>query len=333
MAPRKPKAAKETPSSSLVTALKFISLAQREVGTPQRTYCQLGGGFATSSDGILSASHKIEEDLEARPHTSKLIAALSHCGKRLSITQLENNLLAIRSGKYFANVPCHDDEFTPFTPDPPTVALGDTIKSGFSQIAHLAQEGAQTVYTSSILLRSGSMLATNGMVALEYWHGLDLPTMIVPKIFVSAVCSVNKKLVGMGASASSLTFWFDDESWLKTQLFTEAWPNMDTIFTMPTIPVAELPVKFFEALRAIEDFSEEGREKGSCWLSEHGISSHKNRSEGASYELAGLGAGTYAIRQLKHIESSCKQIAFGEHCAWFFGDSVRGVIMGVQDGE
>jgi hypothetical protein len=318
-----------TDTLTLIDALKFISLAQHEKGSPLKTYCQLSDGFATSSDGILTASHKIEEDLEARPHTTKLIAALTNCGKNLSITQLENNVLAIRSGKYFAHVPCHDDEISKFVPDQPVCPISNSIKEGFAHIGHLSQEAAATVYQSSILLRSGSMISTNGIACLEYWHGIDLPTIVVPKSFVSAICKINKPLVNLGFSQSSVTFWFDDESWLKTQLFADPWPDIDQALNMAELSIIKRPLVFYKALRAVEDFVEDGREKGVVYLSEYGISSHLNRTEGACYDMKNLGEIALSIRQLKNIETSCDQIAFDKHRLFFFGDKVRGVLMGV----
>lgn len=328
--PRKPK---EAQSSSLVTALKFISAAQRDAGSPMRVFCRLKDGYAMASDGILTACHKIEEDLDARPHTGKLLSALSHCGKNLSITQLENNQLAIKSGKFFAHVPCcAEDDLPEFEPDQPIAPIDDNIKTGFKRIAHLAQEGAQTIILSSILLSTGSMRATNGSVILEFWHGLSLPTLAIPKIFASAVSGVASPLVQFGFSASSVTFWFEDGSWLKSQLFAEQWPDLGDVFGPGQVSTPfPLPAKFYEALRSVEDFCVDGAEKGIVWISPEGISSHKNFKDGASYQLPGLYNGVFAVRQLKNIEGCCEKIYFQDHSAYFWGDKVRGIIMGVQD--
>ena len=317
--------------SNLVTALKFISLAQRDSNNnPFKEYCQLSNGFVTSCDGILTASHKIEEDLEARPHTAKFIAALNNCGKNLSITQLENTLV-VRSGRYSAKVPCHDAETAKFEPDQPQVAISDVLKTAFSAIQHLANDAGTSVHESSILIKSGSMIATNGSTALEYWHGLDLPTIAVPKSFTMSICKIKKPLISAGFSNSTATFWFEDESWVKTQLFVDAWPDVAAAFNMPNLPILELPKSFYKALGAVEEFAEDGREKGFVRISEQGISSHKDVDDGAFFELPGLGALTVGIRQLKHIENSCKTLAFGEYRIYFFDDNVRGVLKGIKD--
>ena len=326
------KKVKESKSQSLIDALKFVAVAQRDTNNPLRAYCKIADHRISASDGIITASHKIEEDLEALAHTAKLISALSNCRKAVSITQMANNTLTIKSGKYFAVVPCHGSEISDFSPDEPTVDLSNEIKDGFSAIAHLAQEGAQSVMTSSILLQSGSMVSTNGAVVLEYWHGLTLPTLIVPKVFASAVASIQKNIAKLGFGASSLTIWFEDDSWLKTQIFAEPWQDMSAAFVFQGTP-KDLPKDFFTGLRAIEDFCEDGREKGSVYLSPEGIHSHRDKTEGASYSVSGLTSGCYNIRQLKNIEKCCERIVFGEHQTWFFGDGVRGVIMAVADGE
>jgi hypothetical protein len=322
----------KTESSKLIEALKFVSLAQHEKGSALKTFCQLSNGFATSSDGILTACHTIEEDLEARPHTLKLIAALNNCGKNISITQLEGNAITIKSGKYFAKIPCHDEEIVSYGPDQAVCPINNSIIEGFKKIGHLTAETGETVYQSSILMQSGSMISTNGFIGIEFWHGIDMPTIKVPKSFVSAICKVNKNLVSMGFSASSATFWFDDESWLKTQLFPDEWPDIIQAFTMPDLKVIDVPKMFYTAIEAVQDFAVDGREKGAVYISKFGISSHKNKSDGAVYNLTGIdGELLVGIRNLKNIQNCCNQMAFGADRIFFFGDNVRGVLMCMKD--
>ena len=328
MAPKK----KPTTSSILIDALKFIALAQRDKAKlVTKDFCQISGGFMTASDGVLTAGIKIEEDLNCTPHTGKLLTALNNCGRNLSITQLASSQLSIKSGKFSCFIPCLENGESPmFSPDPPQIEIPPSIKAGFEAIAHLAKENAQTVIESSIQLKSGSMVASNAVVAIEFWHGVDLPTLILPKIFVSAVHASQKTPVSIGFSESSATFWFSDTQWLKTQLYGEAWPEIGYIFDMPTIDALPLPKKFYDGLRSVEDFCEEGREKGLVYLSASGISSHLNGEDGAVFAMKGLKELCFNVRQLKNIEKSCDTIAFDEHRAFFFGANVRGVVMGVK---
>ena len=322
---------RKKPTSPLIEALIFILAAQKEkdIGPANYCYCQLGNGFVTASDGVVTASHPIEETLEAKPHTKKLLSALQNCGKKLSVTQ-KNDTLVVRSGRYFATIPCYSEELLPFNPDASAVPLDDRIKHGFKKIGFLALENGQNIAQCSVLIKSGSMVATNAVVAVEYWHGLDMPTIVVPKAFVTAIAKTKKSIVSMGFSKSSVTFYLDDGSWLQTRLFIDPWPDMSAIFNMPKELTAEpIPPMLYRGIEAVEEFAQDGKDKGQFFISDDGIRSHSKKGIGASYQIKGLGTISFNIKQFKHIRTCCDTIAFGENYAWFFGENMRGVIAGI----
>jgi len=326
---------RKKPTSPLIEALIFILAAQKEkdIGPANFCYCHLSNGFVTASDGVVTASHPIEENLEAKPHTKKLLSALQNCGKKLSITQ-KNDTLTIRSGRYFATIPCYNDELLPFNPDESVVPLNDSIKHGFKKIGFLALENGQNIAQCSVLIKSGSMIATNAVVAVEYWHGLDMPTVVVPKAFVTAIAKTKKSIHSMGFSKSSVTFWLEEGSWLKTQLFLDPWPDMTSVFNMPEDLTPEpIPKMLYKAIEAVEEFAPEGKDKGQVYLSDAGVCSHPKKGIGASYELKGLRTISFNIKQLKHIRTCCDTIAFGEKLAWFFSENMRGVIASIFNPE
>lgn len=323
--------AKETTNSALMDALRFVSLAQRDVKQTGRDYCQISSNMITARGDILSAGIKVDEDLNCNPHTDNLISALNKCGKTLSITQLDASKLAVKSGKFSCFVPCVAEEVEARRPDAAQIELPASILAGFKAVAHLAQENANTVIESSILLKSGSMVATNSVVGIEYWHGVNLPQLVIPKSFVSAVSSVKFTPTHMGWSETTVTVWFGPDCWLKTQLYAEAWPDIGSVFEAPPIEFKPVPAKLFEAVRAVEDFCDDGKEKGRVYLSEKALSSHKDPERGASYEMKGLHKGCFAVKHLKAIEKVCAHIGFTEDRVYFYGDKVRGVIAGMQD--
>ena len=327
-----PRPKKETQNDRLISALKFIGMAQKNKGSEVECFFRASANQITASNGILTAGHLIEEELEAQPHTMKLIAALSNCGKNLSITQLNENSIVVKSAKYSAQIPCCAVKLDEYSPDPAEIPITNIIKTGFGLINQLAQDVAQTVMTSSVLLQSGSMVSTNGGTALEYWHGINLPTLVIPKSFTSAVCRAKKTLTHLGFSNKSVTVWFEDGSWLKTQLFAEAWQDVLGIFDAPAdVVITELPKKFYHAVTAVQDFSEEGKEKGHVYISDKGIGSHADKEIGAFYAMPKLGNICVPIRQLKNIEKCCKQIGFYDNTKlYFFGENLRGVMGGVM---
>jgi hypothetical protein len=326
--PRASKKTKSTTSANLIAALEFVSVAQKAEGTFQ-AHCQINRGQVIASDGILTAGHKIDEDLVAMPHTFKFIAALERCGKDLAITQMDGKL-SVKSGPFSGVVDCMTDLPPSFAPDPPAASISDTIRTGFESIAHLSVENAKTVVLSSILIRSGSMCSTDGFLILEYWHGYSLPTIVIPKSFVAAIINVKKPLKSFGFSDRSCTFWFEDDSWIKTQLYEEPWPDVDRILNMPSNPVA-LPENFFEAVAAIESFSDGKRGEKKVFFGEGCLQSHRDKAEGACYEVSGLPFGPcFGIERLKRIKNVVKSVDFLTSPCYIFGDAIRGALMGIR---
>ena len=181
------------------------------------------------SEGYLSPPPaSIDTDIHVYPNAELLVNALSKCTEQYSITQLDQDRLSIKSNKFKAIVPCLNPEMmAPTYPDPAVVSLDNRFREALSAVAVLVQEGAQQVYLASVLLNGASLIATTGKVILEAWGGWDLPCGIgLPKTFATALSKISKNISKFGCSKNSVTVWFEDESWLRTQIFAEPWPDV-----------------------------------------------------------------------------------------------------------
>lgn len=315
-----------TATAAFVSALKFISAAQKDIGSPFQTHAQIANKWAVAFDGVLALGHPIEEELTACPHTLRLIDALAKCGEALSMTQLDSGRLSIKSGAFKANVPCVGFEvMSSVQPDPPIATIDDRLKLAFEAVAALASDNAQHVVTASILLRSGSAVATDRSLAIEYWHGIDLPPgLVLPKSAVAAVMKVSKPLARLGFSNSTVTFWFEDGSWLRTQLYNEAWPDIDRVLNQASNPWP-VPTNLAVALDAVMPFSEDGLVRFDGGI----LRSHDIDGLGASYEVEGLPKGLkFNAKRLKLLLQHATKVDFTSKSgvAFFFGDSVRGAL-------
>lgn len=326
---RRPKAT-ANPAASLLAALKFVAVAQKKAGTVQQQFGMISGNWAAASNGVLTVATKVEEDLTACPHTYQLIDALSKVGEDLSITQLSPNALAIVSGAFKALVPCvafGDFEIT--GPDERCAVIDDRIKAAFEAVLPLATDGAQHAHLAAVLLQAGSAVATNGHALVEYWHGIDLPPgMLVPKASAVAIAKAGKALTGFGYSGASATFWFEDGSFIKTQLFGERYPHYGQILNVETNPWP-LPDEFFKAVHAVESFSK----NGIVYFDNGFMSSREDEAEATTYKVEGLPEGMgFQAKYLTTLEHAFKTAHFDKESnkVFFFGDSVRGVLMGVD---
>ena len=327
---RRTKTTAVNPAASLLAALKFVAVAQKKAGTVQQQFGVISGNWAAASNGVLTVATKVEEDLSACPHTYQLIDALSKVGEDLSITQLSPTSLAVVSGAFRALIPCVGFGDVGITgPDERCAVIDDRIKSALECVLPLATDGAQHAHLAAVLLQSGSAVATNGHVLAEYWHGIDLPPMLIPKASAVAILKAGKALTGFGYSGPSATFWFEDDSFIKTQLFAEQFPNYQPLFNCKGLNPWPVPEEFYKAVRSIESFSR----SGIVYFENGVLASNEQETEASTYKIEGLPEGMgFNAKYLLMVESSFKNVHFDEQSnkAFFFGENVRGVLMGIE---
>lgn len=335
---------KTTPKKAvtgLLEAIKFVAFASDPDSKqlwPQ--YARIVNGTISAGDGIMSAGHTIEEDLQLCPHIGRLIDALSKAGGSLSMSALDNGRLSISGGNGLkAVVPClAGEELPPLMPDMNIAPINDKIKEGFACVLRLAREDAETLVESSLLLRANTVIGTNRTLMLEFWHGNDLPpNLAVPQPFAKAVSKITKPLVGFGYSEGrSITFWFEGGCWIRTKLMTGEWPDVDKILNAPTSNLIPVPEKLFEALEAVTSFSKDG----AVHFSEGKLkSTYANATEvdggpvyGASYEVPGLEAGSsVTARVMKLAKDAAKTMdyqTYDDRILFYNDDAwLRGVLM------
>jgi hypothetical protein len=313
-------------SSNLIEKLEFISLAQVKKGNPIQTHCVLSNGFASATDGVISAGCQIEETLESNPCTFDMINALKECKSETSITCIDGYIL-FNSGNFKVKVNSLTEQMPTIIADPICLHVDNKFKEWFEIVAPIVERDSQRLALCSVHLKSMSMVSTNNKTIIEVWHGVDIPSMILPKRFVSSIMNCDKTLSGFGYSGTSCTFHYSDGCWIKTQLRSEAYPNTDGILNAKSNQ-EPVPESFFEALKSIEPFSN----SGNVYFENGSLQSHRDKIEGASYEVLGVRHGPcYNIKELLRIKEYITEIDFySQNCAYFFGPNLRGVVAGVR---
>jgi DNA polymerase III sliding clamp (beta) subunit (PCNA family) len=328
MATRKPKPPPKEPFA-LLQALQFISVAQNSEGLPFQTHCRIADGTVTASNGGISAGVMIDDNLRVCPQTAVLLSALSKCTEAIAITELDSGRLSVKSGKFRALVPCIPFIDLPtVNPDPPCATVTDAVKTALQAVAGLVQDNSADPLAACVLLQANSAVSTNRHVILEAWHGIDLPPNIqIPKGAIQAICRKDKALKAFGFSDNSATFYYEDDSFIKTALFAVKFPNFNGILADESNANPwPFPAGFYEALEKVASFSEDKF----VYFDKNLMKSHANPSSGATYELEGLpGDMVFNIEYLKLIKTHAQRIHFNYNTkgmAVFFGDGVRGAI-------
>jgi hypothetical protein len=324
---------KKATENSLLAAMRFVSIAQKSVGACEQTHCRLFNNLASGSNGIISTGHKIQEDIQVCPHTITLTAALESLpDSKFSLTHLENNRLAVRAEQFEAIVHClNSNELPVVGPDAASYLIDERFIKSLDIAGQLVADGANKVINSSLQLRNGSVLSSNGSVILQAWHGVAMPDLLIaPKaLAVAAKKASSKTLYRFGFSDTSLTLHYDDGAWLKTQLFpasTEL-PDLLKYLDIAGLTPVTIPEGFFELVKRLEPFSEDGQvlfSGGEARTTTHSLSTYAVES---TKHLRGL-AMSFSIKSLLTIQPYVNKVHFNatQGVTLFFGDNVRAAV-------
>lgn len=325
------------PAKGLLDAVRFIKPAQKKKGSIGEQHCIINAGWIVASNDVLTIGTPIKEEFCAYPHTYSLEEALKQVGEDLSISTPDEGM-SIVSGDFKAVIETTEAEQLPITgPDANSAPLDDRVKDAMKVLAPIPDESSEKVTKASVMLQTGSAVATNGYTLVEYWHGCNLPpNVLIPKQAANAIAKTKKTLVGFGYSGPSATFWFEDGSFIKTQLFNEPYPDYAKLLECEDCKPWDVPKEFFKAVKTIEKFSEEG-----FVLFEGGkVVSHEVEVEASTYKLDGLPERmSFTAKNLTVVEKVFKTVYFTKVLgdegkefsrAFFFGENVRGAVSGIS---
>lgn len=316
---------KERPADGMLRALKFVGANLKKSGELQQTHAVIHKGIISACDGGMVVGMPVAEQFSACPHAKLLQAALNKCGDTLSLVVADNGTLEVISDKFSASVPCCEMVKLPtMMPDPRSGELSDSVKEGFAAVLPIINENSPTAFTAGVLLRKNTLVGTNTLVIVEWWHGFDLPMdFLVPKSAVVAVVKAQAKLTGFGFSQSSVTFWFEDDSYIKTQLFESRYPNFAKLLDR-TLEMTDVSEEFVTAVDSVQGFSDTTL----LYLMDGEVRSHYNGKLGAKYQCEGLPTNmAYSAENLRFVLTLATKIALppNDH-ALFYGKSLRGAL-------
>lgn len=314
--------------AKLLDALRFAAIAIEKKDDKTAYVCIRDQWLSAENETYMIGVH-VDVGLDLCPQADLFQAALQQCGQQFQLTQVDLHSVSIRSGKFNALVPVLMTEETgAFDPDEPCALITDAVKEGFAACLRVMGKGFDKIYNEACLLRASTLVATNGGIALEYWHGIDLPGPLnIPKKTMETIVKIGKPLAQFGYSRDSVTFYFEDMSFVKTRLIEGTFPNIDALFEKHAGNTVALWPDFYVAIKAIEKFVQNDTIH---FHSEH-IATHHTLDLGASYKVPGLPQGfKFSALYWKAVEPFVKAVRFvsNEQPVTFIGDNARGLLLG-----
>jgi hypothetical protein len=298
---------------------------------PALTHFCIESGRVRGYNGSIALCTPIPFDIACNPKADPLIKAIGNCDDTVILTMTPAGRLSVKSGAFKALVDCIEGETPHVEPEGEAVQIdGVSMLAALKALEPFIGNDASRPWSNGVLFKGESAFATNNVMLVEYWTGARFPTEAnVPRAAIKEMLRINEPPVSAQLDFNSITFHYTGNRWLRSQLFSTAWPDLQKILSTDSIqsPVDE---RLFAALSKLKPFCDK---MGRVFIGSGLVSTHLPSDEGASYEIPDLQhEGIYNIEMLASLEGTAKTIDWSAYPApcMFNGDRIRGAIVGMR---
>lgn len=314
----------------MLNALRFVqgSVARKDY-QPALVHFHIQGGMIQGYNGVLSLCCPIALDLDVTPNAVQLVKAVQGCSDTIALAVTPAGRLSVKSGRYKAFVDCFPGGFPEIKPEGQKVELAEPILPALKVLAPCVAEDASRQWARGVLFRGSSMFATNNVVLVERHFSNTFPLeMNLPLEAVSELLRIGEEPTYLLVAENAVTFFFDDNRWLRAQLYSNTWPDMGKVLDRPSNQGA-VPFRS-EDLAGLLPFLDDC---GRVHLLDGVLSTSLADGEGAHVEIPGLPAGgVYNASMLRLALERATTFDFATYPApcLFTGDRLRGALIGMR---
>lgn len=318
----------------MLTQLKFVqgSVAKKDF-LPALTHFAIEAGTVRGYNGTIALCSPIPFDIACKPKAEPLIRAIGNCDDTVQLTMTAAGRLRVHSGAFKAFVDCIAGDTPHVTPTGERVELdGPALLAGIKAVQPFIGEDASRPWANGVLIRNGSVFATNNVCLVEYWVGSVFPRVVnLPRGAVREIVRIDEAPTHAQVDDSSVTLHYEGNRWLRTQLLSGDWPDLAKVLDVPSTP-QPIHAGLFEGLEKIKHFLDPKLPR--VFFRGDRMLTHTTEGEGADYEVEGLGmTGVYNAGMLELLHGSADRADFTLYPkpAMFFGDRLRGAIIGMRE--
>lgn len=327
----------------LLGALKFVqgSVAKKEL-QEGLTHFRIVDGFVRGYNGVMALCSPIGLGVDCTPKAEPLIKAITACEEAVQMTMLTNGKLSIKSGGFKVSIDTIDGPTVHVEPEGAVYEIhGEAFLNGLKVVSPFISDDASRPWTCGVLVKDGSMYATNNASMIQFWFGSTFPVVCaIPRMAVKELLRVKKTPTHIQATENSMTFHYEDGCWLRTQLIENSWPNLDNIIEKSSAGANpySLEPSIFDALEKIKPFAERDVK---VYIENATCRTHFTEADGASamfkeYQTVGV-YNIDLLMQLKGLATQWDASRYNtpDHRGLaspivFYGESLRGLIVGFR---
>lgn len=320
-------------TDTLLAAVEFCKPGYREGGETYSTHASINFGWLSTYSGIVQYGIQVDTPMTAFPNYSLFLSALRAAkGDTVQLSQISPERLAIKGKGFRTVVPCLADQtLVPrHAPDNPVGGLDSRIREGFEMMRQVARKTGETVMSSAVKMFPNYMVACDNRMVAMFWHGHNFPELVVPADFIEAVLRVPKAIMSFGFTPDqSLTFWFEDNSFIRTQLYAEGYPDVNSVIPSDWSGLQPIPEAFFPAIEKIEPFIGKGVK---CVWVRKGELHTMSDAEDTVIECAGLAEHEWGIDPIRigKLAGYVTHMDLNGSIARFVGETARAIVTNAE---
>jgi hypothetical protein len=311
--------------------LKFVSgaIAKKDF-VPTMKHFLIHNGTVRAYNGVLTLSSPISLDIDCKPLADPMMRAIINCAETVNLSLTGAGRLEIQSGKFKAFVECTSLEIPDIQPEGTEISLaGIELVKVFKKLFPLIGTDASRPWVNGIYLNNKSCYVTNNAIVCQYWLGIDVPAVNIPREAIKEIIRVGTEPTSIKVDKNSISFMYESGRWIKTKLIDGGWPNIEPILNAPNNQEA-IDLEIFKAIDCVEDFCEK---IGILYFSEGIIHTSTDLEVGGRFDLESIKSkGAYNVNMLKLLNGLATSIDWSSYpkpCI-FYGDNLRGAIIGMK---
>ncbi len=321
----------------MLEELRFVqgAIAKKDF-IASMTHFAIEDGFVRAYNGMLALCAPIAFDINCKPKAAPLVAAIARCPGTIQLSMTPTGRLRVISGEFKAYIDCIPDETPHVHPEGETIQLsqvqGEAIVKALSTVHTFVSDDASRPWSNGVLLRGKSAFATNNVIGVEYWTGVDMPMEVnIPRKAVDEMLRIEEVPTHIQMNATSITFHYANKRWIRTATLACEWPDMGKLFGTAHNP-KPLDPTVFDALEKLKPFVDQ---MGRVYLYPGTISTvaDMEQEEGARVTVESIEHTALfnieMLLRLKGIAETMDLSTYPAPCA-FYGGMLRGVIIGLR---
>lgn len=317
----------------MLSELKFVqgAVAKKDL-VPALTHFVIDKGRVRGFNGTLALCSPIALDITCKPKAAAMVSAIANCVDTVQMNLTAKGRLTIKSGPFKANIDCIEEDTVHVEPEGESFDInGVTLLAALKAVWEFVGDDASRPWTNGVLLSGQSVFATNNVCLVQYWIGTPFPHVVnLPRAAVREMIRINEAPVrAQMVDGNNITFHYANERWVRTQLLTTEWPDLNRILAVESVqsPIDE---RIFKAMDVLKPFIDK---QNRVYLYPDFMSTHENPDEGDTYDIPGMKAtAIFSFEMLSLLKGIAKTIDLTSYPkpSIFMGENLRGAIVGMR---